>query len=81
MREERHSSDIVKTIPIDIENTYMGGEMNCLLETISGIDSVQPYSDVSFRILSKIADVLTNNSSCPVFLISKISNEPKDEMF
>lgn len=59
INEEFHSSEQVKTIPIDIENTYMGREMNCLLETIAGVESVQPYSDVSFRVISKIADVLT----------------------
>jgi hypothetical protein len=48
----------VKRIPIDIENSMLGRDINTLIETISGNDTIQPYSDVSLRVLMRIADIL-----------------------
>lgn len=56
--EELYSSDRVKTIPIDIENSMLGREMNTLISTISGNETVQPYCDVSLRVIMRIADIL-----------------------
>ena len=55
----------------------MGREMNCLLETIAGVESVQPYSDVSFRVISKIADVLTTDNTCQAFNIGRIRSSAR----
>jgi hypothetical protein len=58
INEDLSSSEQVCRIPIDIENSLVGAEMNCLIDTISGQETIQPYSDVSTRVLMKIADVL-----------------------
>ena len=58
INEDRKSTNRIKDIPIDIESTYIGKEVNTLLDCISGIETISPYSDVSFRILSRIGDVL-----------------------
>ena len=49
---------MIKEIPIDIENTFIGKEINTLIDCISGIETIIPYSDVSFRILARMADIL-----------------------
>lgn len=81
INEEFHSSEQVKIVPIDIENTYMGREINCLLETIAGVESVQPYSDVSFRVISKIADVLTTDNTCQACNIGRNTDDPTKDIF
>lgn len=40
VHEELFSSDRINKLPIDIENTHIGRDMNCLLQTLIGIDSV-----------------------------------------
>lgn len=62
MNEDEKSTIVVKEIPIDIENSYMGKEITCLIECISQNESISAYSDVSFRVLSRIADVLMGPS-------------------
>ena len=79
--EEYHSTDHVKILPVDIESTFLGREINNLLETISGVESVQPYSDVSFRIISKIADVLTTDNNCQAFNIGRNTDDPTKDLF
>ena len=81
INEEFHSSDQVKIVPIDIENTFLGREINNLLETIAGVESVCPYSDVSFRVISKIADVLTTDLNCQVFNIGRKTDDPTQNLF
>ena len=58
INEDKFSTKTVKEIPIDIESTLIGADMNCLLSTISGVETVAAYGDVSFRILNRIADLL-----------------------
>ena len=48
---------MVKDVPVDIENTCIGREMNCLIETLQGASVVKTYGDVSFRVISRIAYV------------------------
>lgn len=59
----------------------MGREMNCLLETIAGVESVQPYSDVSFRVIAKIADVLTTDNTCQAFNFGRKTDDPTEALF
>jgi hypothetical protein len=40
LNEELYSSKMVKEIPIDIENTFIGREMSCLIECISGLETI-----------------------------------------
>ena len=56
--EELYSTWRVTEIPIDIENSMLGREMNTLIPIISGSETVAPYCDVSLRILMRIADIL-----------------------
>jgi len=45
--------------------------MNCLIETISGVESIQPYCDVSLRVIMRMADVLMYRHECKVYEISE----------
>ncbi len=45
-------------IPIDIENTYIGRNMEYLFRCMAGNESLEPNSIVSYRIISRIADLL-----------------------
>ena len=36
----------------------LGRDINTMIETISGNDTIQPYSDVSLRVLMRMADIL-----------------------
>ena len=74
MNEELYSSSWVTRIPIDIENTLMGKEMSCLIDCIAGVDTIQPYCDVSFRVINRIADVLMARS----FIFENPIDESKD---
>lgn len=38
--EDLYSSETVKTVPIDIENTIIGKEMNSLIDCISGNNTI-----------------------------------------
>lgn len=58
MNEDLKSSARINSIAIDIENTLIGNDMSCLINTIKGVQSIHPYSDVSVRVLMKMADVL-----------------------
>ena len=80
INEEYHSSEQVKVLPVDIENTFLGREINYLLEAIAGVESVQPYSDVSFRVISKIADVLTTDITCQAFNIGRNTDDPTRDL-
>lgn len=56
--EDRFSTERVKQLPIDIENSIIGREIRHLMEVISGGETLQPYSDVSLRLIMRMADVL-----------------------
>jgi len=38
--EDIFSSNMVKTIPIDIENSMLGRDINTMMETITGNDTI-----------------------------------------
>ena len=40
MREDINSSETIKEIPIDIENTKLGRSIQCLIDCISGNDTI-----------------------------------------
>lgn len=64
MQEDVNSSPTIKEVPIDIENTMMGRSIQCLIDCISGNDSIEPYSDVSLRIFMRMADILMFRHTC-----------------
>lgn len=71
--EDRYSSKMIKHIPIDIENTWFGREMHVLKECVYGVDGLEPYSDVSFRVISRMADILMMRHSYKMFEIKEES--------
>lgn len=66
-----NSSDRIGRVPIDIENTIIGREVNTLMECLTSIESIQPYCDVSLRILMRIADTLMFRHQCHYLEISE----------
>jgi hypothetical protein len=58
-----------------MENTTLGRNMNSLIDTISGNDTIQPYCDVSLRVFIRIADILMFRHSCDFATI-----EEKDDV-
>ena len=46
-------------LPINIENTFIGRNMEYLFRCMTGHESLDPRSLVSYRIVSRIADLLT----------------------
>jgi hypothetical protein len=56
--EDLYSSSKVNTCPIDLENTWIARQIPVLMETFQDQDYIEPYSDVSLRILMRIGDIL-----------------------
>lgn len=54
--EERFS--VAKHIPVDIERTYTGKNVDCLLRCFTGYEHLIPYHEVSVRVMLRMADVL-----------------------
>ena len=46
--------------PIELEMTWIGRNMDVLIYAVTGVDSIEPYNIVSFRVLQRMADVLMN---------------------
>jgi hypothetical protein len=65
--EDIYSSKMIKRIPIDIETTMFGREMNTLIECVSGVEAVEAYSDVSLRVIMRMADILMFRHSYKMF--------------
>lgn len=54
--EERFS--VEKSVPVDIERTYTGKNVDCLLRCFTGYEHLMPYHTVSVRTMMRMADVL-----------------------
>lgn len=78
INEDTKSSKTVQEVPLDIENSYK--EMNALLDTISGTETLMPYCDVTLRVLIRIADILMFRHSCE-FVNIEPGDDPKDKLF
>jgi hypothetical protein len=68
--EDLYSLSQVQTTPVDIENTRLGREMSCLVNTLQpkrNSPAIEPYSDVSLRVLMRMADVLMYRHECLPF--------------
>jgi len=55
--------------------------MNYLIECMTGIETVNPYGDVSFRILAKIADILMDRQICHPFNVLEKNSDSRDDIF
>lgn len=76
--EELYSSPLSKQLPIDIECTQLGRDASALLSALvdrpdnakgEKDEPVSPYCDMSFRLLSRLADALMQKhdfESCEV---------------
>ena len=40
MKEESYSSEKISDLSIDIETTHIGSEINCLIEAMSGLETL-----------------------------------------
>jgi len=49
---------ILKNIKIEIEKSWIGSNIGYLLRCLQGTDLVTLYSLVSYRVVSRIADIL-----------------------
>ena len=58
MSEENFSTSKVLTTPVDIENSNLGREMSYLINCLGDKESLTPYSNVSLRVMMRVADVL-----------------------
>ena len=76
--EDVCSSKKVCTIPIDIENTQIGRDVINILETFTGNEAIEPYSDVSCRLMMRIADILMNRHEGPILNIDITLNVQKE---
>jgi hypothetical protein len=70
LNEERYSSPRIEKIPIDIENSFIGRDIICLVDTLRGSDTLEAYSDVSLRVLMRMADVLMFRHYCYTYDVS-----------
>ena len=77
MREDINSTQTIKEIPIDLESTNMGRSIQCLIDCISGNETIEPYSDVSLRIFMRMADILTFQHACYYCEVETKDNVPK----
>ena len=73
INEDRCSSPKIKTIAIDIETSMIGRDMNALLNTFTGMHSISPYSDVSLRVLIRIADMLMCRHVCNAYQVDPMA--------
>ena len=80
INEDEKSSEKVKQVPLDIENSFYGRHMNALLETISGNETIEPYCDVALRVLIRIADILLYRHTCSFVEINP-GDDPKEKLF
>ena len=62
--EERFSTLRCVDRPADLETSLIGHDISALLETVSGVESLQPYTDVSVRMLMSMADLLMSFYHC-----------------
>jgi hypothetical protein len=55
---EQKNTIAYRDVPIEIERTIMGSNINTLWGVISGHNAVKPFTYVGFRIIVRIADIL-----------------------
>ena len=64
INEDACSSTMISTVPCDIEVTTMGRDIQTIINCFSGSETVHPYSDVSLRLIMRMADLLKGNHHC-----------------
>jgi hypothetical protein len=82
INEDTHSSATIHEVPVDLENTSVAHSAQCLIEVISGKDSILPYRDVSLRVMMRMADILQAAHECEFVRITSktgVADEDEDE--
>lgn len=69
MNEELYSTSRVGALPIDIENTVIGGNVNCLLSALQ--EYLHPYNNTSLRVIMRLADILMDRNYCKTYDINE----------
>lgn len=69
-----------RDIPVDIERTWIGKNIEPLLMSFSGANHLLPYREVSYRVLQRIADVLSNSPDEETYTIVQTSNDQLQEL-
>lgn len=80
INEDLYSSPAITNIPIDIENTFIGRDVTCLMETLQGVTTVNPYCDVSLRIIMRIADALQARHHVQFYKIGQAGKNVSEEL-
>ena len=62
-------------VPIDVECTWIGRKVDHLFQCMTGDESILPYSLLSYRLISRIADVLSNKPEHPSDLDKSIESD------
>ena len=60
--EQECSSYKISKYPIEIEHSQMGVTIDVLMNALTGDNSLDPYNNVSFRVLQRMADILMNQT-------------------
>ena len=74
------------SLPLDLETTWIGYNVEHLFDCMIGDNSIDPYSMISFRLISRMADVLENKPERPLprlqsdTAIQELKNDLKDSM-
>jgi hypothetical protein len=71
--EEKYST--YNEIPVDIERTWIGTNIEALLINFTSSDHLFPYNEVSYRIIQRIANVLNNSPEEEIYVIPRSSDE------
>ena len=58
--EDRYMKDY--HIPIDIENSYIGRNIEYLFQCTTGKEGLYPYSIVAYRLVARLADILNGKT-------------------
>lgn len=58
--DEQCTSYEMMKYPIELEETWLGRNMDVLIFAVTGVDSIEPYNYVSFRLLQRMANILMN---------------------
>ena len=85
--EELYSSPLSKQIPIDVEGTQLGRDATALLAALVELpekstaevdEPISPYCDMSFRLLSRLADALMQKHECDSHEVDSVATAVED---
>jgi hypothetical protein len=78
LNEERYSTKTCYVNPIDLESSYLGWQINTLMNLLAHHDSLTAYTPVSVRVIMSIADLLMSFYHCHSYNLLKNLMQPDD---